>query len=265
MTTAFQQPAAAQSRPPATGIAGQVTTHVLATIKHAAAHAPRSLQAAAGLSELGTPCMRRLAYKTAGWDKPNDDRDNWLSTIGTSVHAWMAGTFEAENRRLGRQRYLVEHRVHLPGGISGSSDLLDRDMHVNNDWKVCGLSSIRTYRRSGPGAQYRAQAHLYGLGMLLAGEQVTDVAITFLPRGGLLASEIHVWSEPLDTQLAIDTLRRYEATRAALITLDPEATPAMWAMFPTADAHCEWCPYHLPMSRDLSKGCPGHKTALPRG
>lgn len=287
--TGFQQPAAAQSRPPATGLAGEITTHVLDVIHHAMKAHPRSQQTAPGPSELGTPCTRRLAYKIADWDRPNDDRDQWLSTIGTATHAWLAATFEAENARQVEQsqcasclhlygarcgcgccqparirpRYLVEHRVHLPGGISGSCDLFDRDMHLVNDWKVSGTDRIKQYRRSGPGDTYRKQAHLYGLGMLIAGETVTDVAITFLPRGGLLAPGIYVWTEPFDAQLAVDTLRRYEQTRAGVITLDPEASPAMWAMFPTAEAHCTWCPYHLPRSTDLGKGCPGHRTNPP--
>ena len=267
MTATFAQPDAGWVKPPVQGTAGQITAHVTGILQQAMKHHPRSLQAAPGPSELGTPCVRRLAYKIAGWDRPNDDRDQWLSTIGTAVHAWMAETFEAQNRKLAgtpaHDRYLVEHRVHLPCGISGSCDLYDRDTGTVIDWKVTSPDNIRKYRRSGPGQQYRVQAHLYGLGMLLAGEHPEHVADVFLPRGGLL-SGLYVWTEPFDASVATEALRRYETTRSALITTDPEQYPQRWGLFPTAEAHCSWCPYHLPMSPDLSRGCPGHRASTPR-
>lgn len=266
---AFAQPEAGQYKPPQQGTSGEVAT-LVTTVMHAAMkHHPRSLQAAVGPSELGTPCTRRLAYKILGQDQPNDDRDQWLSTIGTAVHAWQAETFMAENQRLASgppyrtlDRYLVEHRVHLPAGISGSCDLYDRETGGVIDWKVTSPDNIKKYRRSGPGRQYRTQAHLYGLGMLLAGEHPRYVADVFLPRGGLL-SGLHVWSEPFDPSVAADAITRYQATRDALVAVDPELHPERWAMFPTADAHCNWCPFHLPMSADLGKGCPGHRAHPP--
>ncbi len=260
--TAFRQPEAGWVRPPVPGVAGEIATMVIEDVKHAAAHAPRSLQRAAGPSELGTPCTRRLAYRLLQWDEPNSDTDPWAATIGTSVHAWMAGVYEARNRDLGRQRYLIEHKVHLPGRISGSCDLYDRDTGRPLDWKVTSLDNIRKYRKNGPGQQYRTQIHLYGLGMLLAGEQPRDVVIVFLPRGGRIDG-LYAWSEPFDTSIAVAALKRYQATRTALWTLDPEASPERWAMFPTAESHCTYCPFHLPMSADLSKGCPGHRTTRP--
>jgi len=257
---AFAQPEAGWIRPPQPGIAGQLASSVIETVKHAASHAPRSLQTEVGPSELGTPCVRRLAYKLLAWDQANADTDPWASVIGTAVHAWMAATYSDVNRQLGRIRYLVERRVPLPGmPHGGSTDLYDRDMRLNNDWKVTGMDKLRQYRRSGPGQQYRVQAHAYGLGLQLAGETPEHVAITFLPRGGRV-SDLHVWAEPYDPLVAVEYLKRYQATRDALAALDPEANPERWAMFPTADAHCSWCPFHLPMSADLSKGCPGHRS-----
>jgi hypothetical protein len=258
---AFQQPADGTHRPPVTGPAGEIAAQVTQIMAAAMRNHPRSLQAAPGPSELGTPCGRRLAYKVLDWARPNDDRDQWLSTIGTAVHSWQADTFEAENRRLGRARYLIEQRVHLPEGISGSCDLFDTDdPQTVLDWKITGLDRIKKYARSGPGDQYRIQAHLYGLGWLLAGYQPKRVAIVFLPRGGLLAG-LHVWTEPFDPQVAVDAIKRYRTTVLALAHLDPERNPGRWAMFPTADAFCTWCPYFLPGSTDLGKGCPGHHPA----
>lgn len=271
---AFAQPAAAFTQPPT----GVLAASVMHTVKQAAARAPRSLQAAVGPSQLGVPCTRRLAYSVLDWPaKPNSDTDPWASVIGTATHAWMASTYEAENRRLfseagdqvwlngvRQDRYLIEHRVKLPGGIYGSCDLFDRDTGTVIDWKIVGPPRLKEYRRSGPGQQYRTQAHLYGLGMQLQGEIVNDVAIVFLPRGGRI-SDLHVWSEPYDPQIAADALGRHQATKDALAVLDPEANPERWALLPTADAHCNYCPFHLPGSADLSQGCPGHQATAPKG
>jgi len=257
--TTFTQPAAGWIKPPLEGPAGELATTVIETVKHAAAHAPRSLQRTPGPSELGTPCTRRLAYRALDWDpKPNSDTDPWAATIGTSVHAWMADTFAAENTRAGRDRYLIEQRVHLPGGISGSADLYDRGTATVIDWKVTGLTRLKEYRRDGPGAQYHAQAHLYALGLQLAGEHPETVAIVFLPRGGRIDS-LHVWAQPYDHTVAVAALKRYQAVQDFHHTVDPETHPDRWALLPTADAYCTYCPWFAPGSSDLSQGCPGHQ------
>jgi hypothetical protein len=259
----FQQPAAGWTSPPIEGVAGRIATDVIHTVKIQSRNAPRSVQIAPGPSELGTPCLRRLAYKILDWPaKPNSDTDPWTAVIGTSVHAWMAEMFTEANAQAGEQAYLIEHRVHLPYGVSGSCDLYDRSAGTVIDWKITSPQNIARYRRNGPGTQYQTQAHLYALGLQLAGEHPTDVAIVFLPRGGRIDG-LHVWSEPYDPSIAVAALRRYDATRTALWTLDPETRPERWSAFPTGDAYCHFCPYYLPYSRDLSEGCPGHKTEPP--
>ena len=258
--TVFQQPDAGQFQPPIAPPAGSLASTIIDTVKHAAATAPRSQQAAVGPSELGTPCTRRLGYKTLDWDpKPNKDTDPWASTIGTAVHAWMADAYTTENTRLGYQRYLIEQRVPLPGLANGGScDLYDRATGTVIDWKVTSLDRIRKYRTNGPGQQYTWQAHLYGLGMQIAGEDVRDVAIVFLPRGGRIDG-LHVWAQPYDPATAITALKRYETIRAFHLTVNPETHPGRWALLPTADAYCTYCPWFLPGSTDLGKGCPGHQ------
>lgn len=256
--TTFAQPDAGWVKPPLEGVAGALATQVIETVKHAAANAPRSLQKRPGPSGLGTPCTRRLGYMALDWEpKPNSDTDPWASVIGTSVHAWMAATFEAENERLGRQRYLIEHRVQLPYGISGSTDLYDRDTATGADWKVVGLPRLKDYRRDGPGPQYRAQAHLYALGLQLQDEAPEHVAIVFLPRGGRIDG-LWTWTEGYDPAIAAAALKRYHGIEMFHITADPEAHPERWGLLPTADAHCAYCPWFLPGSADLSQGCPGH-------
>ena len=256
--TAFAQPDAGWVRPPLEGPAGVLATDIIQAVKTAAANAPRSLQALPGPSELGTPCTRRLVYKTLDWDpKPNSDTDPWAAVIGTSVHAWMAATYQAENEAHGYARYLIEHQVELPYGISGSCDLYDRHTGTVIDWKVTSLTRLRDYRLNGPGAQYQAQANLYALGLQLQGETPLATAIVFLPRGGRIDG-LHVWSAPYDPATAAAALRRYQAARDFALCLSPEADPANWALLPTADAYCAYCPWYLPRSEDLSQGCPGH-------
>lgn len=257
MTTMFTQPATGWSTgPPMTGLAAAIATSVVSTVKSAAANAPRSLQKVIGPSGIGVPCVRRLTYELLDWPAANVDGDPWASTVGTAVHAWMADTYETENRRLGWERYKVESRLWIDGNIWGNADLFDRDLHVNNDWKVVGDEPLKKYRANGPGDQYRIQAHLYGLGQENAGETVTDVAITFLPRTGRIDG-LHVWTEPYDRSVALGALERLQNVITALDALDPANTPQNWAMFPATESYCTFCPFFLPGSTDLSKGCPG--------
>jgi hypothetical protein len=173
----------------------------------------------------------------------------------------MAATFQAENKRAGGGRYLIEHRVHLPYGISGSCDLYDRDTRNVIDWKTTSLPNLHKYQANGPGAQYRTQAHLYALGLQLEGETPEHVTDVFLPRAGLLGG-LWVWTEPYNPAVAVKALQRYQAAQDFCLALDPEATPANWALLPTADAYCSYCPWHLPESTDLSQGCPGHSASV---
>lgn len=258
MATTFEQPTTSWSPTTQTGLAGQISANVVETILRADREAPRSRQVALGPSEIGQPCTRRLAYKLLDWPKTNADTDPWLSMIGTFTHAGLADIFEAENRRLGRERYLVERRLRITPNLAGSSDLFDRDLHAVIDWKISGPDQVRKYRKNGPGPQYRTQGHVYGLGQQLAGEQVEHVAIVWMPRGGK-TSDLHVWTEPYDHRIAIDAIQRVDKIRELIVAADPEANPACWSLFPTAEAHCTYCPYSLPGSEDLSVGCPGHK------
>ncbi|MEV7011569.1 hypothetical protein [Streptosporangium sp. NPDC051022] len=255
----FSQPDAGWATVPLSGLAATIATSVVQTVKNAGANAPRSLQRVIGPSEIGMPCTRRMAYKLLDWPEVNTDSDPWASIIGTATHTWMAETYEAENRRLGRERYLVEKRLHIRGNIYGSADLYDRDLRVNNDWKIVGADRLKDYRTKGPGDQYRIQAHTYGLGQENAGEQVEHVAITFLPRGGRIDG-LHVWTEPYDRSIALGALERLDNVLVALDALDPATNPQNWAMFPATEAYCTYCAYFQPGSTDLSRGCPGATT-----
>lgn len=254
--TMFSQPDAGWAVTPLTGLAAAIATNIVTTVKAAGQNAPRSLQRVIGPSEIGVPCVRRLAYKLCDWPAVNTDGDPWASIIGTAVHAWMEKTYEAENKRLGQERYLIERRVHIRGNIYGNSDLFDRALGCNEDWKIVGDDPLKKYRKNGPGDQYRIQQHLYGLGQENAGETVNDVSINFLPRTGRIDG-LHVWTEPYDRSVAVDALDRLDNVMTALTALDPPNNPQAWALFPATESHCTYCPYFQPGSTDCSKACPG--------
>ena len=174
---------------------------------------PRSLQAAIGPSELGTPCEHCLAAKLAGWTEAREAA--WLPTVGTAVHAWLAEQFA------GTPRWLVETRVdvgELNGvPITGSADLFDLVGHTVIDWKIVGRPTLAAVKSDGgPSPQYRAQAHLYGRGFVRAGHRVDRVAIAYLYRNGY-TPEPYLWSEPYDEGVATAVLDR---ATAVLRTLD---------------------------------------------
>lgn len=228
-------------------------------IVEADARSERSQQAAIGPSEIGNPCNRAIAYKVLDWPETNTARDPIAAIIGTGFHMWMAEKFEARNEG---GRYKIEQRVTVREGygaaapITGSADLFDLLLLANLDWKLVGTSSHDKYRRGGPGQQYRVQAHLYGLGQQNAGTPPTRVVVVFIARWHEL--KVHVWSEPYDEQVALDALERLDRIRQQVLDLDVEANPENWQQIPIADdAQCRFCPWLLPGSTDLSKGCPG--------
>ncbi|MFV8127492.1 hypothetical protein [Streptomyces syringium] len=236
-----------------------LATRVAELIVDAALHSPRSLQTRIGPSEVGDPCERKLTYKMYDWPAAAKDSDPIASVLGTGFHGWMEEVFAARNTD---GRYKIEERVTVRPGytehstLEGSSDLYDRVTGTVFDWKLTGTSSLDIYRRKGPGAQYRTQAHLYGLGQENAGEHPKRVAIVFVARYHEL--RVHVWTELYDRQVALDALDRLDRIRQRIYDLDPEAHPERWAQIPTSeDAKCRFCPWLKPGSTDLSVGCPG--------
>ncbi|WP_232524344.1 hypothetical protein [Nocardiopsis gilva] len=128
------------------------------------------------------------------------------------------------------------------------------------DHKVVGDSALRKYKAEGVREQYRVQANLYGLGFERLGFFPQTVALAFYPRGGMLGG-MWVWSEPYDRQVALNALKRLGSVRDALVALDPESRPQMWAHIPAAaTSACRFCPWWRPASTDLSVGCPGDLT-----
>lgn len=223
--------------------------------------AARSLQVALGPSEIGEPCARRLAYRMLDHKRHNETSDPWAAIIGTAVHGWLADAFTAANGRLGRTRWLVEQRLDIAPGLSGSCDLFDVDKLAVIDHKVVGVEPLKKYRtaKSDPSVlgAYRPQIHLYGLGWSRLGIPVREVALAFYPRGGLL-SGLHVWSEPYNEQLALDALERSYNVLAVADALGCDRAPENFRQLPKNPGHrCTYCPWFRP-GPDTGDGCPGH-------
>jgi hypothetical protein len=218
---------------------------------------PRSQQIAVGPSDLGMPCTRRLAYKLANTPPTNVGQPAWKPTVGTAIHAWLEDAFG------GSDRWVTERRVcvgQVNGvDIAGSADLYDRRTRTVIDWKSCGPTRLKHYHAHGPGAQYRAQAHLYGRGYEAWGLPVSTVMIVFLPRNGELR-EAFAWSEPYDEQIALDALSRAAHVATALAALGPD----VFAALPTDPADCAYCQFRLNDSTDLAVGCPGDPSRATR-
>jgi hypothetical protein len=245
----------------------QILADQIKVIRHASANAPRSRQTLIGPSELGHPCVRKLAYKLMDWPANNPNESSWYSILGTAVHAWMTDACHAHNRSLGRERWICDRRLDIGAGIvcpSGSGDCYDTDRNTVIDWKITGTTTLTEVRRHGPGVVYETQLQLYGFGWERAGYLPEWVSNVFLPRSPSLPGDMRslaqdavIWAAPYDRSKAIAALQRGRAIADAILALDPEKHPERWGMFPMTPEKCDWCPYFRPQSTDLSQGCPG--------
>lgn len=245
-----------------------VRDELLHFIAEAAAGGPRSLQKRIGPSEIGIPCARRIGYKLADVAEVNKRGVPWYPFIGTAVHASLADIFEKASASLGEMpasmgggpRFLVEKKVTvgqvLGEDIDGSSDVFDRATGTVIDWKIVGGKRLLDYKRNGPGPQYRVQGHTYGRGWQLRGEDVQYVAVFFLPRDRQL-DKAYFWHESYDETVALKALDRVEGIAKLTNALGPAAA----AVLPTADAHCQYCPWLRPGSTNVAEACPGDPKA----
>lgn len=232
----------------------------------AAGNAPRSQQREIGPSELGTPCVRKLAYRLA--DAPtHNERDPWRPTVGTATHAWIAEALAEYNAKsyeqYGFSRYLIECRV-MVGVVNGrpvvgSADCYDRVTCEVIDWKIVGTTTLKSARRAGrqaiskPG--YRIQAHLYGYGFMLRGLPVRAVNIAYLPSSGELRDA--VWQrESMSEPIATEAIARADAIAGAM---DVAGAEALIAGLPRTDDLCTYCPFFNPGADDkyVWDGCRG--------
>lgn len=218
---------------------------------------PRSQQRMIGPSGLGTPCGRKLAYGIAQHPKVNDQAPSWRATVGVAAHAWLEGAFGSVTLPDGAPRYLVEQRVTVGqiGGadVTGTVDLYDRAAQAVIDHKVVGPSSLKAKKANGVGETYRAQRHLYGLGIAAAGHPVQQVGNLILPAAGDL-HEAHLDIEDFDPDYARDVLARADRLAGALAVLPLEL---VLDAQPAVDDFCRSCDWLRRGSTNLRDGCPG--------
>jgi hypothetical protein len=249
MTTCFASPAAPSS---------STKDQIQAVVRHAASKNPRHGQRAIGPSEIGEPCQRRLAYRLLDIPGTNPNGDPWPSIVGTATHTWLAHAFELENTRLGRRRYMVEQRVWLTDGISGTCDLFDLDGAEVIDHKIVGTSTMQKLKRGEIPERYRTQVHLYGYGFERAGLACKTVSLACYPRGGFLDG-LWMWSERYNPTLAEAAMDRMSILTAAAYTLNlDEPHNPLWAVIPHEPGPgCAWCPLWRPGGATDTEGCPG--------
>jgi hypothetical protein len=194
--------------------------------------------------------------------RTNVDSDPWAAFVGTATHADLADAFDSANKRLGRIRYLIEQRLEIAPGLSGSYDLFDADTMTVIDHKILGVTTMRENKAMGPSTEYRAQLHIYGKGYARLGLPVREVALAMYPRSGLL-SGLHVWSEPFDESIADAAIARMHQITEVAVALDVEHRVENYRLIPREPSHrCTYCPWFKP-GLDTGAGCPGHMDKTP--
>lgn len=229
-------------------------------IEEDAAHAPRSLQAHLGPSELGAACDRQVAGKLAGIPRTNHVVSSFPSWRGTAMHAAAERAFSADNFRHGL-RWVTEQKVTPHPDHPGTADLYDATEQAVVDHKFLGPTSM-TKIRNGPPRHYIVQLLLYGRGYRLLGLPVRRVVLVAYPVTAGSLDGLYVWEReytPVDDAL-LDEVFAQTAVRkqwaAAILTgaadlMDVPAAPD--------DNNCFFCPFYRPQAaHDGGLGCPGH-------
>lgn len=206
---------------------------------------PRHMQKDLGPSEIGHPCMRKMAYGMMDVPRCNPQWDPLPSIMGVAAHKWMESAARHANQVLGRQRWLVESRVNVAPGLSGSCDLYDHDTQTVIDWKFPGKSRFDRYVKD-PGPQFKGQIQLYGLGFENAGLPVRQVAIALLNRGSGTLNTMHLWKTDYDRTFAQGILAKREAVMLLLNDLRVDIDPERYQWIPQDPYDCLVCPFFAP-------------------
>jgi hypothetical protein len=218
---------------------------------------PRHQQVELGPSQIGTACMRKIAYGLMQVPRCNPEWDPLPSIIGTATHAWLQDAAEYANEQLGRKRWLTETKVEIATGLSGSCDLFDTDTGTVIDHKVLGVTSFMTKVKD-PGPTYRHQGKMYGWVFQRLGYEVNTVAIALFPRCGTL-SKMHVWQEPYNDATVDTVLTRRNAVIEMLDVFRVEVDPDRYRWIPAEKDQCQFCPQWSPNPKTGIQ-CPGDGT-----
>lgn len=221
------------------------------------AQSPRTVQKDVGPSEIGTPCLRQLAYRVAGAPQQPEPDVPWAPMQGTAVHAFMEKVARWQNKREGWDRFLVEERLMIRDPYPyGTGDLYDQLHCVSTDWKHVGVTTLRKARAGHINPSYVTQGHLYCLGHENAGRSPKFVRIVFLARSHDYNDGFE-FTEPYDRQKALDALEwldyaTYEADRVRVSHAWDEVATA------EDDSACGWCRYRNNSLKEPGwLGCPG--------
>jgi len=240
--------------------ASALAENIRKVIEFRNSNSARSKQKAIGVSEVGDPCPRKLAYKILDWEQVNKSTDSWMAIQGTAVHDWLAKAFEKFNQG-DKPRFLIEYRVQITNDLAGTFDLYDIADGIIIDHKCVGSTSLKSRKAGGATPQQIIQVNLYGLGLEQEGYTINKVALAYYPLGGRLDG-MHLDLMDYNRQIALDAIKRFEGIKQLVWELDPEKNPERWQLFPAVTgSHCVYCPFYLPKSEDLSIGCPGEVNA----
>ena len=229
----------------------EVTRTLVNRVKEYASYSPRSRQTQIGVSEIGHPCARRLAYKTLGVEPTNTDHDSWPAIVGTSVHSYLERAFKKD------PDYLTEVKVTLEPWTQGTADLVHLPSKTVIDHKVVGVTALKAAKTNGMSEQYRVQLNLYATGLRLAGTEIDNIAIMFWSRSGMFRDAFSI-TEPYDPDLVDRTLARFDAIKAAT-----NAGTQVLPLIPATPSNCMYCPYFFPLSDNAAESCNGVKTVDP--
>lgn len=234
-------------------VAERVRTDMIKLFNWGANSAARNLQKKIGPSEVGHACARNVGLKLAGAPVTrNIGLDVWPSLVGTALHAWMAETVARVNKAMASEgqpaRFLPEQIVTVAPGIlagcgadahlTGSCDLYDLWLKTVVDAKFLGKTQHANYVKGYVSEQYRAQIHLYGLGLHLMGYEVEHVSLAVFARVGSL-QDLYVHSEPWDYDFAMGRLARLQQIQTIVAGgIDPHQIKAT----PTKNG-CYFCPW----------------------
>ena len=126
--------------------ASALAENIKKVVEYRSSNSSRSRQKAIGLSEIGDPCPRKLAYKLLDWNQPNASTDPWASIQGTAIHSWLANAFERFNDK-SNPRFLIEFKVKVTDDLGGTCDLFDITDGVIIDHKCMGATSMKARKK----------------------------------------------------------------------------------------------------------------------
>jgi hypothetical protein len=184
------------------------------------------------------------------------------------------------NRQEGRERWLAEDRLTVieaaPGldgyeypAVEGNGDAFDLDHDMVVDWKYVGntaLDKLRAGKRLGKhpkdqvSAEYRVQAHLYGMGHANKGRDVRHVRLVLLARSWKY-DDSDEWTEAYDEAIARAAIDRYWSTVDLVHELGGTNASDLITVVPATPGKdvCKWCPFYAPGRPTSWASCAGDR------